>query len=132
MNQAAISTKIARTLLVFGAAISALSFANWGVDRGIAATVGAAVGMANWLALRWIGGRLVNGGSHRAIMSLLAIGKIGLLIAIVFFLVRTLRLDPIGLCLGLSVLFLGPAVGALLASTEPKNPSAASVAHEER
>ena len=132
MNQAAISSRIARTLLVFAAAISALAFANWGTRMGIAASVGAIVGMANWFALRWLGSRIMSGQGNRALISLLTIGKIGLLMGIVAVLINTLKLDPVGLCLGLSVLFLGPAIGAVLAMTDSKNPAAAQVAHEER
>ncbi len=132
MTQAAVSSRIARTLLVFAAAISALAFANWGTRMGIAASTGAAVGVANWFALRWLGNRIMSGEGNRALVSLLTIGKIGLLIAIVAVLINTLKLDPVGLCMGLSVLFLGPAIGAVLATTDSKNPAAAQVAHEER
>jgi hypothetical protein len=129
---AAISARIGRTLLVFAAAISALAFANWGTRMGIAASVGAAIGVANWFALRWLGGRIMSGETNRALISFLTIGKIGFLIAIVALLINTLKLDPVGLCMGLSVLFLGPAIGAVLATTDSKNPAAAQVAHEER
>jgi hypothetical protein len=132
MTQAAVSSRIARTLLVFAAAISALAFANWGTRVGIAASVGAAVGVANWFALRWLGSRIMSGEGNRALVSFLTIGKIGLLIAIVAVLINTLKLDPAGLCMGLSVLFLGPAIGAVLATGDSKNPATAQVAHEER
>jgi hypothetical protein len=141
MNHAHVSPRISRTLVVFALAISALAFANWGVDRGVATAAGAALSVANWFALRWLGGRLFAGeGPQRALLSLLVVAKIGLLMAMVFVLVNTLKLDAIGLCLGLSVLFLGPAIGGLLAGPTPSGPAlnsaesppAATAAHEER
>lgn len=134
MNHATVSLRISRTLFALAAAVSALAFVNGGVDRGLAACLGAGLSLANWFALRWLGARIMQGqGALRALVSMLLVGKIGLLVAIVFVLVNTLGLDPIGLCLGLSVLFFGPVLGALLAgSAESTKPSAATAAHEER
>jgi hypothetical protein len=133
MNHAFVSSGISRTLVVLALSVSLLSFVNGGFERGLAASLAAALSVANWFALRWLGSRIANAqGSQRLTLSLLAVGKIALLMAIVFVLVKTLRLDPIGLCLGLSVLFLGPTLGGLLAGAgKPANPSAASAAHEE-
>jgi hypothetical protein len=136
MTPASDSSRITRVLLAIAAAISVLAYVNWGAERGLAATVGAGVSLANWFALRWLGLRIMSGqGPAKALVSLLAIGKIGLLMAIVYVLINTLHLDPVGLCLGLAVLFIGPVVGGLLAATSSPaqpNTSAASVANEER
>jgi hypothetical protein len=121
MTSLSTGTRITRTLVALATAISALSFGLGGVDRGVAASVGAGVALLNWVALRWFAARMMAGeGAARAIASLLIIAKMGLLMAIVYVLINVLHLEPVGLCLGLSVLFLGPVVGGLLASTTPQ------------
>jgi hypothetical protein len=66
----------------------------------------------------------------------LLVGKIGLLMAVVFILISRLALDPIGLAFGLGILFLGPVIAGLLSATngsvQSLDPSAASAAREER
>ncbi|MDB4988420.1 MAG: hypothetical protein JWN04_3598, partial [Myxococcaceae bacterium] len=63
------------------------------------------------------------------------IAKIGLLMAIVFILINRVRLDPIGLAFGLSVLFIGPVLAGILTAGNGAgqlDPSAALPAREER
>jgi hypothetical protein len=115
MNLPSQSSRISRTMLALAVAISVLGFVNGGMDRGMAATVGALVSVVNWLALRWFAGRIMVGeGAARALASVLIVAKIGLLMAIVYVLINVWHLEPVGLCLGLSVLFFGPIVGGLL------------------
>jgi hypothetical protein len=126
MNLPAQSSRISRTMIALAVAISALAFVNGGVDRGVAATIGAGLSVFNWLALRWFAGRIMGGeGAARAFASMLIVAKIGLLMAIVYVLINVWHLEPVGLCLGLSVLFLGPIVGGLLAGpSDLANPPA--------
>ena len=110
--------RLNRPLLTLAAIMVSAAFALWGSDRGLAALAGAVVGVANWFSLSWLMGRLVLAQrAQRAVISLLLVGKIGLLMAIVFVLLRHLRLDAVGLLWGLSVLFLGPVVSVLLVGT---------------
>jgi hypothetical protein len=112
------TTRINRTLLALAFGLSALAFGVWGTERGIAATVGAIVALLNWFALRWLGTRIASGTTNqRAAVSMLLVGKIGVLMALTYVLINKLQLDPIGLCLGLGVLFLGPVLGSLLDAT---------------
>lgn len=107
--------KTTRVLLLIAAAFVAVAFGLWGQARGVAALVGATLSVANWLALRWLTGRIVDpdAGPSKAAMSLLLVAKIGLLMAIVYILIQRLQLDPIGLAFGLGVLFIGPVVANL-------------------
>lgn len=138
-----------RVLLLIAAVLVATAFAIWDTSRGIAALVGAVVGLLNWFALRWLTGRIVGSGEgsgvSKAGVSLLLVGKIGLLMAVVFVLINRVRVDPIGLAFGLGVLFIGPVVAGVIAGTErptnrsagsnpeqPLNPNAGMAAREER
>lgn len=107
-----------KPLLTLAAILVSAAYGLWGAERGLAAFAGAIVGLANWFSLSWLMGRLVLAQTaQRAVISLLLVAKIGLLMAIVFVLMRHLRLDAIGLLWGLSVLFLGPVVSVLLVGT---------------
>ncbi len=107
-----------KPLLTLAAILVSAAYGLWGAERGVAALAGAIVGLANWFSLSWLMGRLVLAQTaQRALNSLLLVAKIGLLMAIVFVLMRHLQLDAIGLHWGLSVLFLGPVVSVLLVGT---------------
>ena len=115
MNLPPQSSRISRTMIALAVAISALAFVNGGMDRGVAATIGAGLSVVNWLALRWFAGRIMGGeGAGRTFASMLIVAKLGLLMALVYVLINVFHLEPVGFCLGLSVLFLGPIVGGLL------------------
>ncbi|MFT3921250.1 MAG: hypothetical protein QM778_01820 [Myxococcales bacterium] len=107
--------RLNRPLLTLAAILVSAAFGLWGSERALAALAGVIVGLANWFSLGWLMGRLVLAQrAQRAVISLLLVGKIGLLMAIVFVLLRHLKLDAVGLLWGLSVLFLGPVISALL------------------
>ena len=100
-----------RLLLLIAAGFVASAFALWGAERGVAALVGASLSVLNWLALRWLTGRIVRSDAPgKGAASLLLVGKIGLLMAVVYILISRLHLDPVGLAFGLGVLFIGPVV----------------------
>ena len=142
-------SKTTRVLLLIAACFVALAYVQWGAVRGGAALVGAALSVLNWLALRWLMARIVDGvasdgrateqgaaeaasAPNKALVSLLLIGKIGLLIVLVYVLIQHLHLDPIGLAFGLGVLFVGPVAATLVSGGRALHPSAASAAREER
>lgn len=145
MTNALATSKPTRVLLLIAGCIVALAFVQWGPVRGSAALVGAVLSLLNWFALRWFTARLVYGAAassaadraeaasaSKALVSLLLMGKIGLLIAVVYVLIQHLRVDPVGLAFGLGVLFIGPIVASLVSGTASLHPSAASAAREER
>jgi hypothetical protein len=136
MITSAATQRMTRPLLLIAAIVVVSAFALWGSTRGVAALVGAALAVGNWFALRWLSARLVSGNSRGAALGLLLVAKVGLLMAIVFVLISTVQLDPVGLVFGLSVLFVGPVLASLLtagADAAPSlDPSAARSAREER
>src|SRR3712207_6417496 len=115
MNLPASAQRMTRPLLLIAAAVVALAFALWGTERGLAALVGAALSLGNWFALRFLAQRLVGAAGSSAGLSILLIAKIGLLMGLVYVLINRVRLDPVGLAFGLSVLFVGPVLAGLLA-----------------
>lgn len=133
MSHALSNPRIARTLLVMAALIVAASFALGPVERGLATLVGAGLSLLNLAVLRWLTGRILDNGGAATLdpaapapeggaggklgASLLLVLKMALLIAIVFVLIHRAKLDPIGLVLGLGVLFIGPVVAGLMATT---------------
>jgi hypothetical protein len=132
--------RMTRPLLLIAAIVVVSAFALWGAERGVPALVGAALSIGNWFALRGLALRLVSSnfasGTRGAVLGFLLIGKIGLLMAIVFILINRVRLDPIGLVFGLSVLFVGPVLAGILTAgngtAQSLDPSAALSAREER
>jgi hypothetical protein len=151
MTNALATPKTTRVLLLIAGCVVALAYVQWGAARGLAALVGAAISLLNWFALRWFTARLVYGaadkasaasgsgdrgsaqsGATKAFVSLLLMGKIGLLFAVIYVLIQQLQLDPLGLAFGLAVLFIGPVVASLVGGTASLHPSAANAAREER
>lgn len=134
MSSSLATPRTTRILLLIAACFVALAFALWGVERGIAASVGASLSVLNWLALRWLTGRIVNGeGTSKGSASLLLVGKIGFLIGAVYILIARLHIDPVGLVFGLGVLFIGPLVVGIVGAGRPNDSvRSAPVAREER
>ena len=132
--------RMTRPLLLIAAIVVVSAFALWGSTRGVAALLGATLSVGNWFALRGLSARLVSSnfasGTRGAALGFLLIGKIGLLMAIVFILINRVQVDPIGLAFGLSVLFIGPVLAGILTAgtgaTQSLDPSAAGAAREER
>ena len=123
--------RMTRPLLGIAAAVVGTAFALWDANRGSAAAIGAALSIANWFALRWLTTRMAaRSGGASAGLSLLLIGKIAALMAIVFVLINRVGVDVVGLAFGLSVLFVGPVLAGLLIA--PTMSSAVRSAREER
>ncbi len=125
--------RTARALPLIALLIASLVFAIWGMDRAVGALVGGSVSVINWVSLRWLTKRIMGARpDQRLALSMLLIMKMGLLMAIVFILVHKLALDPIGLVLGLSTLFIAPLLSAALGMGGSTEPNAADAASEER
>jgi hypothetical protein len=121
---------LAGTLAVplFAAAIALVTFAVWGGASGLAAACGGLLAVANWFALRWIVTRIARGEANQRLqVGFLLIAKLGLLMAMVVVLISRLKLDPLGVLLGLSTLFIAPVVSGLFQGS-----MAASAEQEER
>jgi hypothetical protein len=104
----------------------------WGAERGLAALIGATLSVLNWLALRWLTERIAHGeGQTKGSASLLLVGKMGLLMALVYILIQRLHVDPIGLAFGLGVLFIGPVVTALVGTGHSSKVEARDSAREQ-
>ncbi len=112
------SARVNRPVVISAVVVVALAFALTGPTRGLAALLGAGVAVGNWFALRFLAARFVGASAASSTgFSLLLIGKIGLLMAIVYGLHARLGADPIGLALGLSVLFVGPLLAGVMAGS---------------
>ena len=99
-------------LLMVGVAV----LSGGGAERGVAALVGAGLAMLNWQVLRWVLGRFMRATERqKAGLMLLVVAKMALLMGLVVVLMIRFELEALGFLLGLSVLFLGPVVGALWA-----------------
>ncbi len=122
-----------RLLPLIAVGIAGLAYAVWGVDHGIAALVGGGVSLANWFVLRFLVTRITTGQNQsKAGFSLLLVAKMGVLVATVFVLIHRLALEPLGLVLGLSTLFVAPVLSALVGagSLAPSAAVAASASKE--
>lgn len=141
MTAASSSLRPHLSFLAVAFAVVGTAFALWGQARGWAAAAGAGLAFANWLLVRLVGARLfasteagASPQSSRAALSFLLMAKIGALMAVVYFLMQRVQLDPVGLAFGLGVMFIGPLVASILAhdGERPLSPSAATAVRKER
>lgn len=103
------------TLYVVGSSVllTALAFVVGGVTMGVGAVVGGTLAVLNWLAMRWVGQRLlVASDKGRIVWGTLLGLKMALLLAITWMILSTGLVDPIGFTVGLSALMLGALAGA--------------------
>ncbi len=91
-----------------------VAFLLGGRDVAIGAVAGAALSVANWMALRWMVHRiLVANDRARAVLMLLLVAKMGLVLGLVALMLRFV--DAMGFTIGMGALVLGVLVGALQA-----------------
>jgi len=117
---------LAYDLLVVGAALALTLVGTliWGVGReALATSLGGTLAVVNWLGLRWVVARLLGarpaGGRRRTLLlGTLFVVKFGLLIGIVWALIRWAGLDPLGLALGYSALVVGLLGAGMLVGRE--------------
>ncbi len=103
------------TLYVVGASVflTAVVTAFGGLSMGFGAAVGAALAVANWFAMRWVGHRImVASDKGRLVYGTLLALKMGVLLAIAWLILSTGVVDPTGFTIGLSGLVLGILAGA--------------------
>lgn len=95
-----------------GALLALGAFALGGPAWGLGALVGALVAVANWIALKWIGSRVMGGSVKKrgALMVLLAL-KMGALFVLCWLLLARYGLHPVGFMLGISA-FAGGILAA--------------------
>lgn len=102
-------TRIERTNLVVGAALTALAGAIWGLGGTLAAGVGAVLGALNFWALHRLGAGVVRralageGAAGAGVLVMLLMAKMGLLFLCVWVAVFRLDLAPVPFTLGISV-----------------------------
>jgi len=109
-------------LTVVGAAVlvSLVAALVWGFGReALGTSAGGLLAVANWLALRWLVGRLLGvrrggGGRRTVLLALLFAAKIAVLVGAVWALIRWGALDPLPLAFGYSALVVGLIGAALL------------------
>ena len=108
-------TTIDRTttyVAAFGVLLSALAFVA-SVHAGVGALVGAVIALLDWVALRFLGQRmLASQGGGRTMLSLALIAKMGLVLGVCAAVLMTRRIDPIGFLVGISALAAGVLVGS--------------------
>lgn len=115
MNPAHEKPSLTGMLALLGVAITLACWMVWGTERGVAAGMGAALSVLNWMSLRWLVGRVIAAkAAMRVGFSLLLVAKMGALMAVLFVLMQRFSVEPLGLMLGLGVFFVGPVLGALL------------------
>lgn len=118
MNPKLIS-RIERTNLVLGAAVTAVAGLVWGLDGMLAAGVGAVLGATNFWALHRVGSGVVrrvvegSGPGQAGLLVMLLMAKMGVLFACVWVAVFQLDLAALPFTLGISV-FVVSIFGASL------------------
>lgn len=100
-------------ILGLGAVLVASVYAKAGAVSGSSAAIGLAVAIANWFLLRYIVGRVVDGGVRKkAAFSFVLFVKLGGLMALVFVLLYSGLVTPIAFAVGVSSLPLGALLGS--------------------
>lgn len=106
-------------------ALSVVAGLLGGLSLGVAAAVGGGFSIANWLAMRWIGRRLlVANDKGRAVWGTLLVAKLFISLLAVWAILSTGVIDPIGFVVGLSGLVLGILAGTFHSALAATSPSA--------
>jgi hypothetical protein len=107
-------------ILGVGTVLVCTVLALFSAEAAVSATVGAVVALANWFLLRFIVGRVFDSGVRRqAVFSVVLFVKLGGLIALVFFLLRSGLVLPVPFTIGVSSLALGTLLGSLAHILQP-------------
>lgn len=95
------------------ALLAAGTFLVGGVGPGLGALAGGAVAVANWLGLRWITVRIVQGSTRqRAGVSVLLALKLAAVGAVCWAMIVDWGLHPLGFLVGVSAFALGTLTGS--------------------
>lgn len=101
-----------------GAVLSGGAFLVVGGAPAVGTLVGAVVAVANWLALRWVIGRVAKGSARtRAVLMTLLALKMGALMAVCYALIVRFDVHAIGFTVGISSLVVGLLLGATTGAT---------------
>lgn len=122
------------TLYIVGASalLTLATLVFGGVTMGLGAAVGGLVAVANWLAMRWVGQRLmVANDKGRMVWSVLLAVKMAALLGIVALILSTGLVDPTGFTVGLSGLVLGALAGAYHGTASGGSGDAEAVSEEQ-
>jgi hypothetical protein len=114
MNRA-VAERLTWVIAGLGLVTTVAVYPLWGMAAARSTLVGAVLGLANWIALRYIVGRVVGGSVQRqaGFMFVLVI-KMGALAALCFLLIRAQVVSPLPFLLGLSTLVVGAIGGSLV------------------
>jgi hypothetical protein len=121
------------TLYVVGAsvALAGVAFVFGGVTMGVGALAGAAVGIANWFAMRWVGQRLlVASDQGKLVWGTILLVKMAALLGVVALILSTGLVDPTGFVVGLSGFLVGALVGAFH-SAASRQPASAAIEEQD-
>jgi small-conductance mechanosensitive channel len=80
-------------------------------QRHVAVLVGGGLMALNFVALRWLGTRAMNAENRKLAYGLALAFKLIAIMGLMAVLVLVIRIDAIGLALGLSTLFVGIGLG---------------------
>ena len=104
--------RITGYVIATSVALSVLAGVLGGLSLGLAAAVGGVFSILNWLAMRWLGRKLlVANDKGRAVWGTLLAAKMLVSLLAVWAILSTGVIDPIGFVVGLSGLVLGILAG---------------------
>jgi hypothetical protein len=113
---------ITKSVMISALALVCLAFGLGGVEVGKGALIGGLMATANWMAIAWIGKRLMTlSEKAKAAVGLLLVVKMGAVLVASWLLLRTGLVDPTGYMVGLSALVLGVTLGAFRAASSRKD-----------
>lgn len=112
MNRSAVST-ISVFIGGFGLLFALATLVVLGASAGWSTAVGALVAVVNFMVFGWIASRVVSGSvQKRAALMFLLIAKMGVLFALIYYLVTRHWVEPISFMVGFSALVVGVLAGS--------------------
>lgn len=108
---------ITRFVVIGSALLVAIAFLVGGPQMGVGAIAGGAFAVVNWLAMRWLGQRLMVANPRgRTFLGILLAAKMFVSLGVVALILATRLIDPIGFVIGFSGLIVGIVAGVFLAA----------------
>ncbi len=123
---------ITRFVVISSAALVGIAFLVGGQTMGVGAIAGGVFATLNWLAMRWIGERLLSANPRgKGLLGILLAGKMFVSMGAVALILGTRLIDPIGFLLGFSGLVAGIITGVFMARLQASVAPAPSASTEE-
>ena len=117
--------RITHYVIGASAVLTAVAFFLGGAWMGLGAAVGGAVAVGNWLGMRWIGERLLRANDKgRMVWGSLLAFKMAAILGVVWMILATGWVDPMGFALGMSGFVLGILGGAFHLAASGSAPAA--------